>query len=106
MGRSSSLLVSLMAMAAMMVMAMRADDVNKSSEGEYWSSAKEDESVDHDDFDGGFSSLDGMLQWAIGFCLLSVAFKYYQHHFFFFFVWKICLFLIHINSQSQCEDTR
>ncbi|XP_048318693.1 uncharacterized protein LOC107431822 isoform X2 [Ziziphus jujuba] len=66
MERSSSRRLLLVAMVAMMVMAVRADAVNKSSEGVYWSSAKEDESVDHDDFDGGFSSLDGMLQWAIG----------------------------------------
>ncbi|KAF3430872.1 hypothetical protein FNV43_RR25602 [Rhamnella rubrinervis] len=68
--RSRALLVAIM-MA--MTMAARADHVNKSSSsysgGVYWSSAKEDESIregDHDDFDGGFSSLDGLLQWAIG----------------------------------------
>ena len=65
--------VILVAIMMAMTMAARADRVNKSSSsysgGEYWSSVKEDESIregDHDDFDGGFSSLDGMLQWAIG----------------------------------------
>lgn len=68
--RSQVILVTIM-MA--MTMAARAERVNKSSssysEGVYWSSAKEDESIregDRDDFDGGFSSLDGMLQWAVG----------------------------------------
>ncbi|KAK9276392.1 hypothetical protein L1049_005925 [Liquidambar formosana] len=60
---------------------VRADRVNKSSSGGmFWSTAKEEgdllrkaEAEDsttvangNDDFDGGFSSLDGMLQWAIG----------------------------------------
>ncbi|KAJ4720385.1 hsp70 nucleotide exchange factor FES1 [Melia azedarach] len=56
---------------------------NSSSGGLIWSTAKEEEDLlrkpepnddssaaavvnDHDDIDGGFSSLDGMLQWAIG----------------------------------------
>lgn len=56
---------------------------NSSSAGLFWSTAKEDEDLlrkaepnddstaaaivnDHDEFDGGFSSIDGMLQWAIG----------------------------------------
>lgn len=59
----------------------RADKVNNSlAGGLFWSTAKEegdlmmaseandDSSVvgDHDPIDGGFSTLDGMLQWAIG----------------------------------------
>lgn len=58
-----------------------ADRVNKtSSAGLFWSTAKEEGDLlrkfededstgvanNNDDFDGGFSSLDGMLQWAIG----------------------------------------
>ncbi|KAL4585772.1 hypothetical protein LXL04_010398 [Taraxacum kok-saghyz] len=58
-----------------MVMAVeisRSEQVNQSaSEGLYWSTAngnaETDESLnDHDELDGGFPSLDGMLQWAIG----------------------------------------
>ncbi|KAL9414506.1 hypothetical protein AB3S75_042886 [Citrus x aurantiifolia] len=62
----------------------RAERVNNSSSaGLFWSTAKEDEDQprkaernddstaaaivnDHDELDGGFSSIDGMLQWAIG----------------------------------------
>ncbi|XP_057497196.1 hsp70 nucleotide exchange factor FES1 isoform X2 [Actinidia eriantha] len=60
---------------------MRAEGVNKSvSGGLFWSTTKEEGDLDrkaeseestavfngNDDFDGGFPSLDGMLQWAIG----------------------------------------
>lgn len=51
----------------------RSEPVNNSASGGLlWSSgagntAETDESLDdHDEFDGGFPSLDGMLQWAIG----------------------------------------
>ncbi|XP_052205766.1 uncharacterized protein LOC127810367 [Diospyros lotus] len=59
----------------------RAESVNKSaSEGLFWSTAKEEADLlrkadpeesppllnERDEYDGGFSSLDGMLQWAIG----------------------------------------
>lgn len=63
--------------------AARAERLNKSaSAGLFWSSAKEEADLvrmadpqedptaqavnEHDGLDGGFSSLDGMLQWAIG----------------------------------------
>ncbi|KAJ8645871.1 hypothetical protein MRB53_007619 [Persea americana] len=47
---------------------------NKSSSGGvFWATAKDEselvtkaEAEEHDEFEGGFSSLDGMLQWAIG----------------------------------------
>ncbi|GFZ07021.1 ARM repeat superfamily protein [Actinidia rufa] len=60
---------------------MRAEGVNKSvSGGLFWSTIKEEGDLvrkaeseestavfnENDDFDGGFPSLDGMLQWAIG----------------------------------------
>lgn len=70
-----------LASMVMVIWIARAELVNKSaSGGPFWSTAKDgedlvgqeetDESVlvlnDQDEFDGGFSSLDGMLQWAIG----------------------------------------
>lgn len=64
-----------------------AEPVNQSASGGlFWSTAngnghlarnaETDESLnDHDELDGGFPSLDGMLQWAIGmlrpYCLIS-----------------------------------
>ncbi|XP_059658377.1 uncharacterized protein LOC132304643 isoform X2 [Cornus florida] len=76
-------LVGLLILATvfMAIAVARAEKVNKSSSGGlFWSSAKEEGDLlrkaeaeestaalnDKDDFDGGFSSLDGMLQWAIG----------------------------------------
>uniref|UniRef100_A0A803LTU3 Uncharacterized protein n=1 Tax=Chenopodium quinoa TaxID=63459 RepID=A0A803LTU3_CHEQI len=56
--------------------------VNKSALGLFWSTGKEEGELlknpqpaepealdDNDELDGGFSSLDGMLQWAIGIAL-------------------------------------
>lgn len=44
-----------------------------SSGGLFWATAKDEsellvkaEADEHNEFEGGFSSLDGMLQWAIG----------------------------------------
>lgn len=69
----------------------RAERINMSSSaGLFWSTAKEDEDLlrkpesnddsaaaavvnDHDEIDGGFSSLDGMLQWAIGIVLMNLS---------------------------------
>lgn len=62
-----------------------AERVNNSSPGGlFWSTAKEEEdllrkadpnddstAVASDELDGGFSSLDGMLQWAIGMLITS-----------------------------------
>lgn len=69
----------------LMVVIIRAgaDSKNGSSGGLFWSAAKEEQDLlqeaepkddstsstlvnDVDEVDGGFSSLDGMLQWAIG----------------------------------------
>lgn len=65
-------------MSEAIVMA-KEDRVNKSALGLFWSSIKDEGELykksdaeepvalnDNDDLDGGFSSLDGMLQWAIG----------------------------------------
>lgn len=66
-----------------------------SSGGLFWSTAKEESDLmlkaepdedssaaavvnDHDDLDGGFSSLDGMLQWAIGLYLSNYAVFYFN----------------------------
>ena len=61
--------------------------VNKSTQGLFWSTVKEEsdflrkvDSEEHvsltenDELDGGFSSLDGMLQWAIGNVILDFEF--------------------------------
>ncbi|KAA8532230.1 hypothetical protein F0562_032263 [Nyssa sinensis] len=82
MGRSSAMRWLLILASVVMAITMaRAESVNKStSDGLFWSTAKEEGDLmrkaeaeestavlnDKDDFDGGFSSLDGMLQWAIG----------------------------------------
>lgn len=77
MERRSSLIVVLTVMM-MMVMAATAERTINKSGGLYWSTAEEeaqaqlqprvdDSAVDAEfDADGGFSSLDSMLQWAIG----------------------------------------
>lgn len=76
MERRSSLIVVLT--VTMMVMAATAERTINKSGGLYWSTAEEeaqaqlqrrvdDSAVDAElDADGGFSSLDSMLQWAIG----------------------------------------
>lgn len=82
MGRSTAgLALWLFILAAVGDITAKADNINKSSSGSlFWSTAKEEgdlvgkseahEStvgVDQDaDMDGGFPSLEGMLQWAIG----------------------------------------
>lgn len=70
-------------MLLLFLAAVTADRVNKSASGGlFWSTAKEEADLarkpdaeddlaapvvdDRDGVDGGFSSLDGMLQWAIG----------------------------------------
>lgn len=61
--------IILMVMVVAMTMATRADRINKPFPSYSAVGSREDESiknVNHEDFDGGFSSLDGMLQWAIG----------------------------------------
>lgn len=78
---SSGLALWLLFLASVGSVMAKADTVNKSSSGGlFWSTAKEEGDlmrmsetqettvgVDDDaDLDGGFSSLDGMLQWAIG----------------------------------------
>ncbi|KAL6188340.1 hypothetical protein ACLB2K_039733 [Fragaria x ananassa] len=75
--RSSWMLIALTA-TAIMLTAVTADRTNNKSGGLYWSTAEEeaqaqlqprvdDSAVDADfDADGGFSSLDSMLQWALG----------------------------------------
>ncbi|XP_010250404.1 PREDICTED: nucleotide exchange factor SIL1 [Nelumbo nucifera] len=87
------LLASAAALAATFTATARADGINKSAVGElFWATAKQEDDLlrkaaadesaiagndegkkndnndgDHDlEFDGGFSSLDSMLQWAIG----------------------------------------
>ena len=78
MGRIPAL-ISLLLLFSMMMMRTSAERENKSSsEGMFWSTAKEEGDLVHktgpaedstaagEDVDGGFSSLDGMLQWAIG----------------------------------------
>lgn len=70
---------SWMLVVMVMVMAVRAERNINRSEGVYWSTAEEealaqtqtkarddDTAVADLDADGGFSSLEGMLQWAIG----------------------------------------
>ena len=73
--------------SALLMMGGRADGIdssNLSSGSLLWSAAKPDSELRHqdyqddsaddivkDDFDGGFSSLDGMLQWAIGIFFLN-----------------------------------
>lgn len=57
------------AAAAAAVAAMAATDSNLTSNRLSWSTASEDSDLvppDVSDSDGGFSSLDSMLQWAIG----------------------------------------
>ncbi|WJZ81858.1 hypothetical protein VitviT2T_001674 [Vitis vinifera] len=82
MGRSASgLALWLLLLAFVGAVMAQADRVNKSSSGGlFWSTAKEEGDLmrkseaqestvgvnDNADLDGGFSSLDGMLQWAIG----------------------------------------
>ncbi|GAV77412.1 Fes1 domain-containing protein [Cephalotus follicularis] len=83
MGRSLAAGLALVIIWMTMVIVMvRAERVNRStSAGLVWSTAKEERDllpnvqslddasttdVDRDEIDGGFSSLDGMLQWAIG----------------------------------------
>ncbi|KAJ9710074.1 hypothetical protein PVL29_001512 [Vitis rotundifolia] len=82
MGRSASgLALWLLLLASAGAVMAQADRVNKSSSGGlFWSTAKEEGDLmrkseaqestvgvdDNADLDGGFSSLDGMLQWAIG----------------------------------------
>lgn len=61
--------IILMVMVVAMTMAARADRINKPFPSYSAVGSREDESiknVNHEDFDGGFSSLEGMLQWAIG----------------------------------------
>ena len=73
-----SLIVSIPILLSITVWASE-DRINKSTPGLIWSTGKEvgelyrkshsEEPValnEHDELDGGFSSLDGMLQWAIG----------------------------------------
>ena len=86
MGRTASLIALWLlfsaSVGAAMAMAMaKADSVDNSSSGRlFWSTAKDEGDLmrlseaqettvgvdDNADLDGGFSSLDGMLQWAIG----------------------------------------
>lgn len=81
MERHSTVRLLILASMVMEIWIARAELVNRSaSGGPFWSTAKDgedlvgqeetDESVlflnERDEFDGGFSSLDGMLQWAIG----------------------------------------
>lgn len=67
--------------------------VNKSAPGLIWSTGKEEgdlyrkpQSEEHealnenDELDGGFSSLDGMLQWAIGITLFALSIFHLQHN--------------------------
>lgn len=73
MGRFGPLAVLLLAVALAVVLA---DSSNQSSGGSMvWSSAEEEmdlvgqeqpDELSSGDLDGGFSSLEGMLQWAIG----------------------------------------
>ena len=79
------------------------DRVNKSISGLVWSTGKEgglfgkshsEEPVDlndNDELDGGFSSLDGMLQWAIGIFLFVVSSNLYSH--------------LLVNEKMDCEVT-
>lgn len=52
-------------------------DSNLTSGGLLWSTVKEEDDLLHhddqvkDDLDGGFSSLDGMLQWAISIVIFT-----------------------------------
>lgn len=74
MGRSLLLLSFALVVVVVVVVTARAEGVNRSAAsggGLLWSTANgaetDDESLnDHDELDGGFPSLDGMLQWAIG----------------------------------------
>ncbi|KAK9051772.1 hypothetical protein SSX86_028400 [Deinandra increscens subsp. villosa] len=78
MGRSLLTFALLVVVTATALGFSRAEQVNNSASGSlFWSSAngaghlvgsaETEESLDeHDEFDGGFPSLDGMLQWAIG----------------------------------------
>ena len=92
MGRSASgLALWLLLLAFVGAVMAQADRVNKSSSGGlFWSTAKEEGDLmrkseaqestvgvnDNADLDGGFSSLDGMLQWAIGrWCFLFFFFQ-------------------------------
>ncbi|XP_039042372.1 hsp70 nucleotide exchange factor FES1-like [Hibiscus syriacus] len=79
MARISALLASLLLFTVMAVATSSVERENKSSSfGLFWSTAKEegdplhntgqadDSAATADDIDGGFSTLEGMLQWAIG----------------------------------------
>lgn len=72
MDRTLLLLLSLLlctAAAAAAAAAVAATDSNLTSNRLSWSTASEDSDLvppDVSDSDGGFSSLDSMLQWAIG----------------------------------------
>lgn len=80
MGCARLSLVLYIALLLSAVMAIAKEDrVNKSGPGLFWATGKEEGELfrrsdaeepaafnDNDELDGGFSSLDGMLQWAIG----------------------------------------
>lgn len=83
MARVSVLLLLLLLVSTMEMELEAAERVNKSALGEtIWSATKEETNVvpmpsteddaagvvveDHDDMDGGFPTLDSMLNWAIG----------------------------------------
>lgn len=90
------------------VAAVTAEGVNKSASGGlFWSTAKEEADLarkpdaeddlaapvvdDRDGIDGGFSSLDGMLQWAIG--------KLHYGR----FISVVCVLIISVRFQSLNE---
>ena len=119
MGRARlSLVLCLAFMVSAMAVVAKEDRINKTTPGLFWSTGKEEAELfrksdaeetvalnGNDELDGGFSSLDGMLQWAIGTAFYDLA-QFIQIILFLlsWVSWRICPEVFMMNCVLATES--